>query len=215
MKKNIDWGLYLVTDRNLSMGRDMEEIIKKAVAGGVSVVQLREKNISSRDFISIAKGIKAILNEKNIPLIINDRVDVALACEADGVHLGQEDMPVDIARKVLGQESIIGLSVENMKQVEEAEKLDVDYLGVSPIYKTPTKTDTSGEWGLEGLRELRKRTDQILIAIGSIKKENVARIIEAGADGAAVVSAICSADDPYLAARQLRKEIERTKGRIK
>ncbi len=208
MKRKIDWSLYLVTDRDLSMGRDLEEIIKKAVAGGVSVVQLREKSISTSDFISLAKRIKAILKDKNIPLIINDRVDVALACEADGVHLGQEDMPPEMARKLLGSEATIGLSVENMEQVKAAEKLAVDYLGVSPIFKTPTKTDTKGEWGLDGLRQIRQFSRFPLIAIGGINSANVQEVVRAGAHGIAVVSAICSAKDPKNSAANLRALIE-------
>jgi thiamine-phosphate pyrophosphorylase len=208
MQRKIDWSLYLVTDRELSLGRSLEEIVSAAVSGGVSVVQLREKSISTRDFISLAKRIKAIIKDKNIPLIINDRVDVALACEADGVHLGQEDMPVDIARKVLGKESIIGLSVENMEQVKAAEKLAVDYLGVSPIFKTPTKTDTKGEWGLDGLRQIRQFSRHPLIAIGGINSANVQEVVRAGAHGIAVVSAICSAKDPKNSAANLRALIE-------
>jgi len=201
--------LYLVTDETLSLGRPLEEIIRQAVDGGVTMVQLREKYISTRQFIERALNIKKILQEKHVPLIINDRVDVALAVEADGVHLGQNDMPVGYARKILPRKAIIGLSVETIEQAEEAESLDVDYLGVSPVFSTPTKTDIHSEWGLEGLKELSKKTHHKLVAIGGIKAQNAADIIQAGADGIAVVSDICSAREPDKAAKELISIVKR------
>ena len=149
-------GVYLVTDRTLIAGKFLEDTILQAVKGGVSVVQLREKKISTRCFIKEAQRIKTLLAPYKVPLIINDRVDVALAVEADGVHIGQEDMPYPLTRKLLGKKAIIGLSVEAMEQVLEAEAYDVDYLGVSAIFATLTKTDTKHIWGIEGLREIRK-----------------------------------------------------------
>src|SRR5450759_3220279 len=135
-------GLYLVTDRRLCGGKPLEEVIIKAVKGGVAYVQLREKDVSTRSFVQEAKRIKKLLSSYKIPLIINDRVDVALACGAEGVHIGQEDMPFAIARKLMGPKAIIGLSVEDWGDVEESQKIDVDYIGVSPVFPTPTKTDT-------------------------------------------------------------------------
>jgi len=203
------FGLYLVTDRSLSLGRPLEEIVDAAVRGGVSAVQLREKTASTAEFISLALRLHAGLKPKRIPLIINDRVDVALVAGADGVHLGQDDMPYGEARRLLGPRAIIGLSVETEDQALEAERLDVDYLGVSPIFPTPTKTDTKTPWGLEGLRRLRERSRHSLIAIGGVNATNARQVIEAGADGLAVVSAICSALDPERAARSLRDIIDR------
>jgi len=203
------FGLYLVTDRELSLGRPLEAIVEAAASGGVSLVQLREKSVSTREYVEIARRIQNVLKLRGIPLVINDRVDVALAVGAEGVHLGQEDMPYPEARKVLGRKAIIGLSVENMDQALEAEKLDVDYLGVSPVFLTPTKPDTKAPWGLDGLGRLRQRSRHVLIAIGGINSSNALQVLEAGADGLAVVSAICSAPAPEEAARRLRETIDR------
>ena len=209
MNTDCPFGLYLVTDRSLSLGRPLEEIVDAAVRGGVSAVQLREKTASTAEFVSFALRLHARLKPNRIPLIINDRVDIALASGADGVHLGQDDMPYGEARRLLGPRAIIGLSVETEDQALEAEPLDVDYLGVSPIFPTPTKTDTKTPWGLEGLRRLRERSRHSLIAIGGINAANARVVIEAGADGLAVVSAICSAADPERAARSLRDIVDR------
>ena len=199
--------LYLVTDRGLSQGRPLEEVILQAVQGGVSIVQLREKEASTRFFIEEAQRVKQLLAPFHVPLIINDRVDVALAVEADGVHIGQNDMPYPLARRLLGPRAIIGLSVETMDQVLEAEAYNVDYLGVSPIFPTPTKTDTLGAWGLEGLAEVRRVSRHRLVAIGGLNASNAAEVIRAGADGIAVVSAICAAPDPRRAAEDLARVI--------
>ena len=131
-------GLYLVTDRALSLGRSLEEVVLGAVRGGAGIVQLREKDASTRFFVQEAERIKRLLAPYGVPIIIHDRVDVALAVGADGVHVGQDDMPYPLARKLLGKRAIIGLSVETEEQVREAEAYDVDYLGVSPIFPTPT-----------------------------------------------------------------------------
>ncbi len=147
--QNIDYSLYLVTDRGLARGRPTLEIVRAAVDGGASVVQLREKDCSTRDFIEQALAIKEFLMDRAVPLIINDRVDVAQAVKADGVHLGQTDMPLETAKKILGDSMIIGISAESLQDAIEAEKGGADYLGVSPIYATPTKTDTAPPPGAE------------------------------------------------------------------
>lgn len=149
-------GLYLVTDRDLCGEKYLEDVVLESVKGGVSCVQLREKDISTRLFVSEAQRIKKLLEPYQIPLIINDRIDVALACGAEGVHIGQEDMPYAIARQLMGRKAIIGLSVETWEDVEESQRLDVDYIGVSPVFATLTKTDTKGAWGLEGLAKIKK-----------------------------------------------------------
>ena len=196
-------GLYLVTDRDLCGGRPLQDVVRAAVAGGAAWVQLREKNLSTRAFVEEAAAVKALLAPHKVPLIINDRLDVALAVGADGVHVGQEDMPYPLARKILGTGKIIGLSVETWEDVEEAEGWDVDYLGVSPIFATPTKTDTRGDWGLDGLTRIRARSRHPLVAIGGLNAGNAGAVMSAGADGIAVVSAICAAADPLQAAREL------------
>ena len=201
-------GLYLVTDRSLCGGRPLEEVVLQAVRGGAACVQLREKDISTRSFIEEAVRIKALLAPFRVPLIINDRVDVALAGGADGVHVGQDDMPYAMARRLMGPGAIIGLSVETWDDVEKARNLDVDYLGVSPVFETPTKTDTKGSWGLNGLTKIRARLRHPLVGIGGLNRDNAADAVLAGADGVAVVSAICAAPDPFRAAQELSGIIE-------
>jgi thiamine-phosphate pyrophosphorylase len=174
-----------------------------ALQGGATCIQLREKDASTRDFVEEAQRIKAVMAPFRASLIINDRIDVALAVGADGVHIGQQDMPCEIARKLMGPRALIGLSVETWEDVERAATLDADYLGVSPVFETPTKTDTKGHWGLEGLRRIKTATRLPLVAIGGLNTANAADVILAGADSIAVISAICAADDPYQAAREL------------
>lgn len=202
------WGpqalrLYLVTDSELSLGRPLAEVVEAAVRGGVSCVQLREKRLDTRAFVAQARALRALLSACRIPLVINDRIDVALACGADGVHLGQGDMPVEDARRLLPPEVFIGWSVETPQDVQRAQGLPVDYLGVSPVFATPTKTDTARPWGLEGLRAARAATRLPLVAIGGIHAGNAREVLAQGADGLAVVSAICSAPSPRDAAAQL------------
>jgi thiamine-phosphate pyrophosphorylase len=201
-------GLYLVTDRSLCGQKSLEDVILQSVKGGVSCVQLREKDISTRSFVSEAQSIRKLLEPYKIPLIINDRIDVALACGAAGVHIGQDDMPYAIARKLLGPKAIIGLSVETWADVEESQKLDVNYIGVSPVFATPTKTDTKGVWGLAGLQKIKAFSRHPLVAIGGLNMSNVRETILAGADIVAVVSAICAASDPQATAQKLAGIIE-------
>jgi thiamine-phosphate pyrophosphorylase len=195
--------LCLVTDEKLCLGKSLFLIVKQAAEGGVTMVQLREKELNTRDFIEKAFKIKKILKPYKIPLIINDRVDIALAVKAEGIHVGQNDMPFELLRKIIPVYMITGLSIENIEQVEIAETYKVDYLGVSPVFSTPTKTDLSTCWGIEGLKALRSLTKHKLIAIGGINKSNALEVIQAGADGIAVVSAICSAKEPKIASSEL------------
>ena len=149
-----------------------------------------------------------LLRPFHVPLIINDRIDIALACGAQGVHLGQSDMPVEKARALLPPEVFIGWSVETLAQVAQSAALPVDYLGVSPVFATPTKTDTARPWGLEGLQQVRATTTLPLVAIGGVHAGNAAAVRAAGADSLAVVSAICSAPDPRASAQELRNLID-------
>ncbi|MEW6261076.1 MAG: thiamine phosphate synthase [Thermodesulfobacteriota bacterium] len=202
-------GIYLVTDRKSCAPAGIEDVVLQAVEGGVSVVQLREKELDTRRFVEEALRLRSLLKPKGVPLLINDRIDVALASGADGVHIGQSDMPYPLARRLLGKQALIGLSVENEEQLMAAEMLDVDYLGVSAIFPTATKVDTKHYWGLEGLLRARRISSHRLVAIGGIGIENAAAVLEAGADALAVVSAICAADRPAQAAMALH-EIYRT-----
>lgn len=203
--------LYLVTDESSCGERSLLDVVMAAVQGDVSCVQLREKYLNTRDFCEKARALQSILVPRGIPLVINDRVDLALACDAAGVHLGQSDMAVQDARRLLPPWMVVGLSVETLGHVQQAMQTDkqgLDYLGVSPVFATPTKTDTNAPWGLAGLRQARAATSLPLVAIGGIHAGNARQVLEAGADGLAVVSAICAAPDPTLAARQLRANWE-------
>ncbi|HCG05039.1 MAG TPA: thiamine phosphate synthase [Desulfovibrio sp.] len=212
VRREVDYGVYLVTDRTLCRGRALADVVAAAVAGGVTVVQLREKHADTQEFVELARALKALLAPRGVPLLINDRVDVAQACRADGVHVGQGDMHPAEVRALLGHAALVGLSVETMDQVREAETLDVDYLGVSPVFATLTKTDTAPPWGLDGLARLRAATGRTLVAIGGIGAANAASVLAAGADGLAVVSALCAADDPERAAAELRRAVRTVRG---
>lgn len=205
MRCRFDGSLYLVTDQRLMLGRQPESVVMAAVAGGVTAVQLREKEATTREFVHLARRLKGLLTPLAIPLIINDRVDVALAADADGVHVGQQDMLIGDVRRLLGAKRIIGLSIESCEQLADSSVLEADYLGVSPIFATPTKVDTRSTWGLQGLRQLRSMTAKYLVAIGGVNADNAAQILRAGADGIAVVSAICAAAEIEKAAQHLRK----------
>ena len=203
--------LYLVTDPNLSLGRSHEYVVEQAVKGGVSIVQLREKDISSRLFFQYAEALMKLLKSLGIPLIINDRLDIALAVEADGLHIGQSDLPYGICRKLLGKDKIIGLSVETIAQAKEANDLDVDYIGLSPVFATQTKKDINTPLGLDGIKEIASFTKHASVAIGGINKENATSIIQSGADGIAVVSAIVSQEDIRAAAHELKNIVKLAK----
>ncbi|MCD8265416.1 MAG: thiamine phosphate synthase [Tannerellaceae bacterium] len=203
--KRSDLALYLVTDSGLLLGRPLETVVAQAVKGGVTMVQLREKSASSYEFYQLAMALKKCLSAYRVPLIINDRLDIALACNAEGLHIGQQDLPYEVARRLLGKNKIIGLSVESVEDARKADKLDVDYIGISPVFHTPTKTDTAPALGLEGIREISRICHHPSVGIGGINEQNVAGIITSGADGIAVVSAIMSAPDPEKAARTLKE----------
>lgn len=205
----IDYSLYLVTDRTLSLGRSTVEIVRAAVRGGITCIQLREKECSTRTFIEEARQIRRLLDEldADIPLIINDRIDVALAVGADGVHLGQSDMPLSDARRLAGSSLAIGISAESVADAIRAEAGGADYLGISPVFATATKTDTAAPLGLAGIRAIRAAVSLPLVGIGGITADNAADIIRAGADGVAVVSAIVRAPCPASAATAIKKQV--------
>ncbi len=201
-------GLHLVTDSALCGPRGVLAVVEAAVRGGVRVVQLREKTLATRAFVERARALKALLAPRGVPLIVNDRLDVALASGADGVHLGQDDLSPEDVRRWLPH-ALVGLSIERAEQLAEAERLPVDYYGASPVFATTTKTDTAAALGLEGLRALRARCTRPLVAIGGIDAHNAAAVMAAGADGLAVVRALCAAPDPEAAARRLCAAMEK------
>eukprot|EP00727_Mastigamoeba_balamuthi_P002947 m51a1_g1265 thiamine biosynthesis bifunctional protein (783) ;mRNA; r:66649-69068 len=206
-KHAFDLSVYLVTDRPLCNGRDLEDVVMEAVKGGATMVQLREKDCGTSDFVELAVRLRRRLSPLGVPLVINDRVDVALASDADGVHIGQSDMPYALARSLLGPDKIIGLTVTSVEQAREADALDVDYIGIS-TFPTQTKVLTNKPLGLEGIREITSLTRHPAVAIGGINADNAASVMRAGANGVAVVSAICSAPDPQQAARHLRGVVD-------
>jgi thiamine-phosphate pyrophosphorylase len=206
-KQKIQYSLYLVTDSTLAK-MSLPEVVKKAVAGGITCVQIREKSADTRKFIEIAAAIKNILAGSSVPLIINDRVDIALAVKADGVHLGQSDMPFEMARRICGSDMIIGISAESVNNAVEAERNGADYIAVSPVFSTPTKTNTAKPLGLDGIKNIKKLVKLPVIGIGGINLSNAASVIKSGADGIAVVSSIMATDDPEKAARELKAAIQ-------
>ncbi len=208
---NFDLSLYLVTDRELSKGRDIRWVVEEAVKGGCTMVQLREKDCSTMDFLKIAQDLKEILRPYNVPLIINDRIDIALAVDADGVHIGQSDMPYDIARKLLGPDKIIGISVESIDDVKAANIIDVDYIGVSPIFATPTKTDTKSPFLLAGAQLVSSISKHPTVGIGGMNHGTAKDVILSGLDGIAVVSDIVSAESPRIAAETLLQIVKESK----
>lgn len=199
--------LCLVVGRDHTCGRELVALTLEAVAGGVTMVQLREKEADFAEFLASARALKAALAPTDVPLFINDSVEIARLSGAEGVHLGQSDMPCAHARAILGPQVAIGLSVETRSQALAAETLDIDYLGASPVFATATKTDTGEPWGLDGMRWLRTHTRHLLIGIGGINAENAASVIQSGAHGIAVVSAICAAKEPGAAAQTLWQAI--------
>jgi len=200
--------LHVVTDAVLCGTRGVEAVVAAATRGGATCVQLREKRLDTRTFVERARALKTLLAPLGVPLIVNDRVDVALAAGADGVHVGQNDMAVQDVRRLMPH-ALIGLSVESAVQLRAAEHAAVDYFGVSPVFATPSKPDAAPALGLDGLRALRALTTRPLVAIGGIDANNAAAVLDAGADGLAVVRALCAAADPAAAASVLRRIIDR------
>lgn len=204
----VDYRLYLVTDDSLAR-RPVEEIVERAVNGGVTLVQLRCKDAGGRRLYERAVEMRRRLAPYGVPLIINDRLDVALAARADGVHLGQSDLPCAEARRLAGPDFLIGISVGSPEEAVCAERDGASYVAASPVFATPTKTDAPPPVGLAGVSAIRRVTRLPLVAIGGLHAGNAGEVMRAGADGIAVVSAIMAAKDPAAAARDLRAALGR------
>lgn len=204
-KFRLDFHLYVLTDQGLSRGRSNEEVVEEAIAGGADVIQFRDKEHDTRWLLQEALKLRNITRKRGVLLIINDRVDLAMAADADGVHLGQDDLPLKCARELLGKDKIIGISANNVEQAIQAEKDGADYVAVSAIFSTPTKPDAP-PLGLQTITDIKRSVNIPVVAIGGIKHENVAQVAEAGADCIAVISAVVSADNIKEAARKLRKK---------
>jgi thiamine-phosphate pyrophosphorylase len=201
--------LYLVTDRDLAGGRPLAEVVGRALRGGVTAVQLREKTLGARRFLEEVHELQAVLAGTGVPLFVNDRVDVALAARADGVHVGQDDLPAAEARRLVGSAMLLGVSVATADEARRALADGADYVSVSPVFLTPTKPDADLAVGLEGVARVRRAAgDAPVLAIGGIDVGNARAVVAAGSDGVAVVSAVMSARDPEAAAADLRREVE-------
>ena len=200
----MNYSLYLITDRKVLRGRELLDSIEAAIKGGITLVQLREKDITGYDYYNMAKKVKKLVKEYGIPLIINDRADIALAVDADGVHLGPEDLPIPVARELMGPGKIIGASANCIEEAISFQRQGADYLGVGALFPTATKSNTEPVT-LEQLREIKKLVKIPVVGIGGINIQNAASVKAAGVDGIAVSSAILGNEDIFTAARSLKK----------
>ncbi len=200
--KSFDLSLYLVTDPAMTASKGLPATVAEAVEGGATLVQLRDKDGSTRTLIDAANALMNLLKPLGVKLIINDRVDVAMAIGADGVHLGQDDMPVTMARRLLGPEAIIGVSISELAHVPTADPDIVDYAGIGHVFPTRTKAKLGPALGIDGFRALRERVAMPVVAIGGIDPDTAGPVMAAGADGVAIVSGIVAAPDPKAAATQ-------------
>lgn len=204
--KNIDYSLYLVTNRAHKTKNEFLAIIEEAILGGVTIVQLREKDTSTGEFHKIATDLKELTSKYNIPLIINDRLDIALAINADGVHVGQSDMPADIVRKIIGENKILGVSAATIKEAKIAENSGADYIGSGAIF--PTQTKDADCISIEHLKEIIGAVNIPIIAIGGLGENNISSLANTNIGGISVVSAIMESNDPKKASESLKKEFE-------
>jgi len=203
MKPKIDYTLYLVTDRELMAADQIETCVEQAILGGCTVVQLREKTASTREFYQTALRVKEITTRLGVPLIINDRVDVAIAVDAEGVHIGQTDLPYEAVRRMVGREKLVGVSASNLQEALMAAAMGADYLGIGAMFQTGTKTDANLT-SMDELRQIRGKIDLPLVVIGGITKKTLPQFQGIAIDGIAVVSAIVAQADAAGAARDLK-----------
>jgi len=212
----LDLTLYLITDDGYLADRDWLKAVEEAIKGGVTVVQYRSKSgtKTTREMYEELLQLRELTKKYGIPLIVNDKVDLALAVDADGVHIGQDDLPAEVVRKLLGEEKIIGISTHSIEEVEKANNLPVDYIAFGSIYRTPTK-EKPIVVGVEKLKEAKKVAKKPLVAIGGIMPYNVDEVIKAGADGVTVISAILGFQNTFKAAESMKRAIEKTKRELR
>jgi thiamine-phosphate pyrophosphorylase len=206
--KYVNYSLYLVTERSLLQNIELEQAVEEAILGGTTLVQLREKNISTMEFYKIAVNIKKITDKYNVPLIIDDRLDIALAVNAAGIHVGQSDMPCEIARKLVGKDKIIGVSAHTVEEALKAQKDGADYLGVGAVFPTGTKKDAV-DVSMETLKEIVQKVSIPVVAIGGVNQDNVDKLADTGIDGISVISAIIGKKDVRKAAEELKEAVEK------
>lgn len=195
--------LYLITDRNQTGGRPLIDVVKEALDGGVKAVQLREKDLPIRELLRLAEEMRKITKEAGAMLFINRRIDAAMAVEADGIHLGQTDLPVDVVRKIVGNRFMIGVSTHNLNEAKEAEASSADFITFGPVYETPLKLKYGRPVGVEALKRVKSGVSIPVYAIGGIKSGNIEQILGTGADGVALISAIIGAKEPKKAVEAL------------
>ena len=203
-KEDIDYSVYLVTDRRYKTDEEFLNIIEEAIKGGTTVVQLREKTASTKEFYDLALRVKEITSRYGVPLLINDRIDIALAIDSEGVHIGQDDMPADIAREIIGEDKILGVSASTVEEAKKAENDSADYIGSGAVFPTATKDDADSV-SKEELKEIVDSIDIPVVAIGGITVENASSLKDSGIAGFSVVSAIMSAEDPKEASKKLKE----------
>ena len=203
-KEDIDYSIYLVTDRRNKTDEEFLNIIEEAIKGGTTVVQLREKTASTKEFYDLALRVKEITSRYGVPLLINDRIDIALAIDSEGVHIGQDDMPADIAREIIGEDKILGVSASTVEEAKKAENDSADYIGSGAVFPTATKDDADSV-SKEELKEIVDSIDIPVVAIGGITVENASSLKDSGIAGFSVVSAIMSAEDPKEASKKLKE----------
>ena len=203
-KEDIDYSVYLVTDRRNKTDEEFLNIIEEAIKGGTTVVQLREKDASTKEFYDLALRVKEITSKYGVPLLINDRIDIALAVDSEGVHIGQDDMPADIAREIIGEDKILGVSASTVEEAKKAEMDSADYIGSGAVFPTATKDDADSV-SKDELKEIVDSIDIPVVAIGGITVENASTLKGSGIAGFSVVSAIMSAEDPKEASKKLKE----------
>ena len=202
--EDIDYSVYLVTDRRNKTDDEFLNIIEEAIKGGTTIVQLREKTASTKEFYDLALKVKEITSKYGVPLLINDRIDIALAVDSEGVHIGQDDMPADIAREIIGEDKILGVSASTVEEAKKAEIDSADYIGSGAVFPTATKDDADSV-SKEELKEIVDSIDIPVVAIGGITVENAHTLKGSGIAGFSVVSAIMSAEDPKEASKKLKE----------
>jgi thiamine-phosphate pyrophosphorylase len=211
----MNWSLYVLTDRRAALSRgaaggsSLVDVVCAAIRGGATAIQLRDKQATTRELVELGCALRAVTRPAGVPLIVNDRIDVALAIDADGAHVGQDDMPARLARKLLGPDRVLGVSAGTVEEALQAQRDGADYLGTGDVYGTPTKADAGIPIGVSGLAEIAGAVSIPVVAIGGIQAGNAAATIRAGAAGIAVISAVIGAPDPEAAARTLSEILRR------